>query len=109
MNIRNLLQEWEARYREDDKQVHLSLNLPVKHAARLKALAEMYPGRSEAHIMVDLLGIALDELEAALPYVQGSTVIAEDEFGDPLYDDVGPTPRFLALTQKYRAQLNSNN
>ena len=28
-----------------------------------------------------------------------------DEQGDPLYEDIGPTPRFLALSRKYLQSL----
>jgi hypothetical protein len=28
-------------------------------------------------------------------------VVATDEEGDPLYEDVGPTPRFLALSRRH--------
>jgi hypothetical protein len=101
MNIDKLLQEWEAHYRDSAEVISMCANLPLSDAARIKALAEMYSGRTEEHIMVDLLGAALDELEAALPYVQGKKVIGEDEFGDPVYEDEGPTPRFLNLTRKY--------
>ena len=109
MNINKLLQEWEAHYRDSGEMISVSVNLPLADAARIKALAEMYPGCTEEHIVVDLLGVALDELEAALPYVQGKKVTGEDEYGDPLYEDAGPTPRFLTLTRKYIQQLEEND
>jgi hypothetical protein len=34
-------------------------------------------------------------------------VVATDEQGDPLYEDIGPTPRFLALSRKYLQQLSA--
>lgn len=48
----------------------------------------------------------LEELEASLPYVKGSKVVAVDEQGDPLYEDIGPTPRFLALSRQYLQRLS---
>jgi hypothetical protein len=33
------------------------------------------------------------------------SVIREDEFGDPVYEDKGLTPEFLDLVKKYRKQL----
>lgn len=107
MDIRKLLQEWETHYRPDAAVVNMQVKLPLKHVARVRALAEMYTGRSEEQIICDLLAVALDELEQVLPYVQGKKVIAEDEFGDPLYEDAGPTPRLLELTRKYLRQLES--
>jgi hypothetical protein len=38
--------------------------------------------------------------------VRGSKVVALDEQGDPLYEDIGPTPRFLALSRKYLRELS---
>ncbi|MCY1378154.1 hypothetical protein D9M69_657660 [compost metagenome] len=53
------------------------------------------------------MGSALEELEASFPYVKGSQVVATDEQGDPLYEDIGPTPRFLALSRRYLQQLST--
>ena len=77
----------------------------VLDGARVLALQEMYPGRTREQLLLDLLTSALDELEAALPYIPGDKIVSEDDYGDPIYEDVGPTPRFLQLTRKYREQL----
>ena len=42
-------------------------------------------------------------------YVPGSRAIAEDDQSDPIYEDVGPTPRFMALTEKHLRQLQSGS
>ena len=34
-------------------------------------------------------------------------VIAENEFGDPVYEDTGLTHRFIEITRKYQRQLVS--
>lgn len=34
-------------------------------------------------------------------------MIATDEEGDPLYEDIGPTPRFLALSRRHLQALGS--
>ena len=65
----------------------------------------MYPGNSAEELVSDLLSAALDELEAAMPYEAGDRVIREDEYGDPVYEDIGPTPRFLELVRRHRAEL----
>jgi hypothetical protein len=54
-----------------------------------------------SEIITDLLSAALNELESSLPYQRGDHVVALDEEGDPLYEDVGPTPRYLMLTRKH--------
>jgi hypothetical protein len=57
-------------------------------------------------LLGELVAAALEELETSLPYVKGSKVVAVDEQGDPLYEDIGPTPRFLALSRQYLQRLN---
>jgi len=44
----------------------------------------------------------LDELEAAMPYIPGERVIREDDHGHPVYEDTGPTPRFLELARQHQ-------
>ncbi|MGD3206109.1 pilin assembly protein, partial [Xanthomonas citri pv. citri] len=83
------------------------IHLDVESAARLAALTtEMYPKHHSEELLGELIGAALEELEASLPYVRGSKVVALDEQGDPLYEDIGPTPRFLALSRKYLRELS---
>lgn len=101
MNVRDLLSVWDETAGGELTVEQFAVHLPVEDAARLRALAEMYPRRTLEEITTDLLSAALNEVEASLPYVRGSAVIATDEEGDPIYEDVGPTPRFLTLTRKY--------
>jgi hypothetical protein len=49
----------------------------------------------------------LDEIAAAMPYEKGPKVISRDDHGDPVYEDVGLTPRFVELTRKYKKNLQS--
>ena len=96
-----LIKEWEDSATDRLAVREYILRLPVRDAARIAALAEMYPRRSEAGLIRELLAAALDELEAAMPYVPSQQVVSEDEEGNPVYGDAGPTPRFLELTRKY--------
>ena len=109
MKIRELTRHWEqnAKGRLTQSQYHIHLDL--ESAARLAALSEMYPKRSAEELLGELIGSALEELEASLPYVKGHKVVATDEQGDPLYEDIGPTPRFLALSRKYLQQLSGQH
>lgn len=68
----------------------------------------MYPKRSTEELLGELIGAALEELEASFPYIKGQQVIATDEEGDPLYEDVGPTPRFLTLSRRYLHDLSAS-
>jgi hypothetical protein len=105
MKISDLIQHWGATSGGVLAAGEYPVRLPLSAAARISALAEMYPPRTEAELISDLVAAALDELQAALPYVPGNKVIAEDDRGDPIYEDVGPTPRFIALQGKYRQAL----
>lgn len=80
--------------------------LPMYDAAKVEALAEMFPGKTTQQIITELLSAALDELEAVFPYVKGEKVIGQDEFGDPRYNDAGLTTTFLELTSKHFTRMN---
>lgn len=101
MKIRELIRHWESNAKGRLTRSRYNIHLDVESAARLAALNEMYPKRSIEELLGELLGSALEELEASLPYVKGSQVVATDEQGDPLFEDIGPTPRFLALSRKH--------
>ena len=105
MKVKDLVQEWgnAGDSRLAAREIHIRLSL--SDAARIAALGEMYPAVTETNIISDLLSAALDELEVAMPYVQGTRVIAEDDRGDPIYEDVGNTARFHALIKKQLATL----
>lgn len=105
MRVKQLIEAWETSAGETRTDATYSVHLPIHDAAKLAALREIYPGRSEEDLITDLLSAALDDLEAAFPYVQGKQVIAEDDHGDPIYEDVGTTPRFNALTRKHLERL----
>ena len=109
MNIIELIKRWEETGSDELAVRKYAVHLPLDDAARIEALVEMYPARSQKQIVTELLSAALDAVETALPYEQGSKVISRDELGDPIYEDAGPTPRFLALTKRHAALLRSEN
>lgn len=105
MKISELVNEWESTATGRMSADQYSIQLDVESAARLAALAEMYPKRSTEELLGELVGAALEGVETSLPYVKGTKVISTDEQGDPIYEDVGPTPRFLALSRKHLERL----
>lgn len=107
MKIKNLITEWATAPHAKLAAHEHHVRLPIHDAARIAALAEIYPAVTETQIITNLLSAALDELEAALPYVPGNRVIAEDDQGDPIYEDVGSTERFLELTKKHTLKLEN--
>jgi len=105
LSFRALLDLWQQKSPPVPTATELAVRLSIDDAARLQALADLYPGHSRETIVQDLLSVALREIEAAMPYVRGTRVISTDEQGDPIYEDAGPTPRFNELTRKYRRKL----
>lgn len=101
MKVNELLRLWEKTASGELTQEMYSIRLPIQDAAKLNALADMYPRRTVTNILTDLLSAALRDVESSLPYVRGSKVVGMDEEGDPLYEDVGPTPRYLDLTKQH--------
>jgi hypothetical protein len=100
MKIDQLLRLWEDTTNSKLPSETYTIRLPLDDAAKLQALTEIYPRRSIDEIISELLSAALHDVEQSLPYIKGETIVAVDEEGDPLYEDVGPTPRYLSLTKK---------
>jgi hypothetical protein len=107
VSFKELLESWrESAAAPRAPQVY-AVRLPVDDAARVAALAEMFPGRGPEQLITELLGMALKEVAAVMPYVAGKRVISTDEQGDPVYEDVGPTPRFMQLAREHRLRLET--
>jgi hypothetical protein len=107
VTFKELLDSWRERSAVPRTAEAYAVRLPVDDAARLAALAEMFPGRAPEQLITELLGVALNEVAAAMPYIAGKRVISTDEQGDPVYEDIGPTPRFMELARKHRRRLDS--
>lgn len=73
MKIRELVRHWEHTAKGRMARNHYSIPLDVESAARLAALHEMYPRRSVEELLGELVGAALEELEASFPYVKGES------------------------------------
>jgi len=106
MKIRELVQHWQENAQGRLSATPYQIRLDLEAAARLAALQEMYPKHHVEELLGELLGAALDELETSLPYIKGHKVVATDEQGDPLYEDVGLTPRFLSLSRRHLQRLS---
>jgi hypothetical protein len=105
MRIAELIQRWTEEAHGRTEVRTYAVRLPLRDAARIEALRVMYPNRSESQLMADLIRAALDELEVAMPYVPGNRIIAEDDYGDPIYEDLGPTPQFYSLSHEILRKL----
>ena len=105
MKFKDLLDSWNKDPKPLETRDCYSIKLTVEDAARIHALAELHPGTNKERIVTDLLSAALDKVEAAIPYEQGERVIREDDQGDPVYEDVGLTPKFLELVRKHQKKI----
>ena len=108
MSLKALVNQWEAQAQGALTKETYEVHLTVEDAAKINALTEMYPKRSKEQLIRELVTAALTELEASFPYVQGNKVVSTDELGDPIFEDVGPTPAFITLTKKHQQRLTTN-
>jgi hypothetical protein len=107
VKFKSLLDRWKKEAAPALTAAEYSIRLSLDDASRLHALAGLFPGRRIEEIISDLLHAGLDEIAAAMPYERGPKVISHDDQGDPVYEDVGLTPRFVELTRKFKKDLES--
>jgi hypothetical protein len=105
VKFKPLLDRWKKAASPELTALQYAVRLPLEDAARLRALGELFPGQGVEEIITDLLHAGLDEIAAAMPYERGPKVISRDDHGDPLYEDIGLTPRFVELTRKFKKKL----
>ena len=108
VSFKELLDSWRQSAAAPRTAMTYAVRLTVDDAAQLAALAEMFPGRSAEQLISELLSVGLKELAAAMPYVAGRRIISTDEHGDPVYEDIGPMPRFIELARIHRRALEQS-
>jgi len=99
--IKNMLDDWEQQSARVQEQVSTDIVLNKEDLIKVEALAETYR-LPAADLLANLINTALQEVEVQIPYVAGTNVIRIEE-GDPVYEDVGRTPGYLAA----KARLES--
>jgi hypothetical protein len=67
MKVTDLPKHWEKKKESVERTHDYNLRLPLEDAARLAALAELYPDRSENDILNDMIAAALDDLVRQSP------------------------------------------
>jgi hypothetical protein len=108
VKFKSLLDRWKKAAPPALTAREYAVRLPLDDASRLHALTELFPGRNVEELITDLLHAALDEVGAAMPYEPGPKVISRDDQGDPVYEDVGLTPRFVELTRRIKKSLEAS-
>ncbi len=107
MKFKSLLDRWRKETVPTRTAQEYAIRLSLDDASRLHALAALFPGRQIEDFITDLLHAGLDEVAAAMPYEPGPKVISRDDQGDPVYEDVGLTPRFVELTRRFKKSLEA--
>lgn len=67
MKVTDLPKHWQQDKQAVERTHDYNLRLPLEDAARVAALAEMYPDRTEAEILNDMIAAALDDLAESTP------------------------------------------
>lgn len=67
MKVTDLPQHWEKEKQTTERPHEYNLRLPLEDAARIAALAELYPDRSESEILNDMVAAALNDLVSQGP------------------------------------------
>lgn len=67
MKVTDLPKHWEKKKEPVERTHDYNLRLPLEDAARIAALAELYPDRSESDILNDMVAAALDDLVRQSP------------------------------------------
>lgn len=109
MRFDDLIERWEREAAGELEDERMAVRLPLETAAKLEALAEIYPLRTREQLVTELLTVALDQVVERLPYVKGDKVIARDEEGDPIFEDVGHTPRYLDAVHRHMERLRGSD
>ncbi|HEY7885890.1 MAG TPA: type 1 pili tip component [Cellvibrionaceae bacterium] len=107
MKPAELIAHWNKNASGELTAHNYAINLPLEDAAKIEALALMYPKRTKEQLITDLLTAALYELEESMPYIKGEEIIEHDEQGDAIYADKGPTTQFLALANEQLQALKA--
>ena len=96
---------WTAPDNSRITSKQFSFRLPVHVAAKLAALAEMYPQKTRTEIVGDLLATALNELVNGMPFIQGRSYGFDGQFGEEIFEDLGPAPKFWEIADRYYQEL----
>jgi hypothetical protein len=107
VKFKPLLDRWKRNSVPVRTAKEYPIRLELDDASRLQALAELFPGQPIESLIADLLRAGLDEIAAAMPYERGPKIISRDDQGDPVYEDIGLTPRFVELTRRFKKVLEA--
>lgn len=117
MKTQHLHDMWSGPDNSRLTSKQFSFRFPTHIAAKIAALAELYPQKNRTQIVADLLTAALDGLEKSLPEELGYLLPEQDQYEEkqrcaymeedyePLYYLGGARGRFRELANKHYEEL----
>ncbi|MDL1889213.1 hypothetical protein FBQ96_06470 [Nitrospirales bacterium NOB] len=108
MNTRDLHAIWNAPDNSRLTAKQYTVRLPIRVAAQLAALNEMYPRKTMTNLIGDILAAGLDQLAEDLPTKNvGEKPLGFREDGEAEWEQIGPGVTFAQLSQKYLKQFET--
>jgi hypothetical protein len=104
MKTKDLLTVWEAPDNSQLTVKQYTIRLPIRVAAAISALCDLYPKKTRTDIIGELLSTSLDELREALPSPEGEPLGLDDD-GQPIFAASGMLKRFDTLSEQYVKEL----
>ena len=99
--FRNVLNTWANDAGNKEEMSDITISIKTSDLHKLQALAEIYMQSLES-VTSELLQESIKEIEEAMPYVAGARVIRIED-GQEIYEDVGPTPEYMAALKRAQA------
>ncbi len=108
MDTKDLHAIWNAPDHSRLTAKQYTVRLPIRVAAQLAALSEMYPRKTMTDLIGDILAAGLDQLAEDLPTKNvGEKPLGFREDGEAEWEQTGPGVTFAQLTQKYLKQFET--
>jgi hypothetical protein len=108
MNTKDLHSIWNAPDHSRLTAKQYTVRLPIRVAAQLAALSEMYPRKTMTDLIGDILAAGLDQLAEDLPTKNiGEKPLGFREDGEAEWEQIGPGVAFAQLSKKYLKQFET--
>ena len=104
MKPSDLVTVWNAPDNTRLTAKQYTIRLPIRVAAQIAALCDLYPNKNRTELIGDLLASALDAVSEALPSTEGRPF---DTPEGTMYEAAGPWADFPKLTNKYIKELEA--
>ncbi|NRB37212.1 MAG: hypothetical protein HRU20_01945 [Pseudomonadales bacterium] len=102
--VSSLLAGWEKQGQQKLNRIGTEILLSCDDKSKIAALSEIYH-LSEAQLLSSIINSSLKEIEQAMPYKAGDKIIREEE-GEPIYEDIGPTPAYLQAKKRKQQEFS---